>query len=93
MGSQVILPNTPAAETDEILSIAEVAGYLRCSKAHVYNAIHGKVDGVSQLPAIHMGRRRLVRRSSLEWWKRQNERGTVVPTNGRPLNVPCISQV
>ena len=31
---------------DEILTVAEVAVELRCSKAHVYNAIAGKVDGV-----------------------------------------------
>jgi len=59
--------------SDEILTISEVAAELRCSKAHVYNAINGKVAGVSVLPAIHMGRRKLVRRSALERWKRENE--------------------
>jgi len=29
-------------DSDEILSITEVAANLRCSKAHVYNAINGK---------------------------------------------------
>ncbi len=57
----------------EILSIHEVAANLRCSKVNVYNAINGKVSGVSQLPAIPMGRRKLVRRSSLESWKAANE--------------------
>jgi hypothetical protein len=56
-----------------ILSITEVALNLRCSKAHVYNAINGKITGVSQLPAIPMGRRKLVRRCSLESWKVANE--------------------
>ena len=60
---------------DEILTICEVSTELRCSKAHVYNAINGKVAGVSRLPAIHMGRRKLIRRSSLEQWKRENEIG------------------
>jgi len=60
---------------DEVLTVAEVAAELRCSKAHVHNAINGKVAGVSPLPAIHMGRRKLVRRSALERWKRANERG------------------
>jgi len=60
---------------DEILTVAEVAAELRCSKAHVHNAINGKLAGVSRLPAIHMGRRKLVRRSSLEQWKRDNDRG------------------
>jgi excisionase family DNA binding protein len=59
----------------EILSVTEVARSLRCSKAHVYNAINGKLSGVSQLPAIPMGRRKLVRRTSLEAWKRANESG------------------
>ena len=59
--------------TDEILTAAEVAAELRCSKAHVYNTIAGKVEGVSPLPAICMGRRKLVRRSALEEWKRTNE--------------------
>jgi excisionase family DNA binding protein len=61
----------------EILSVTEVARSLRCSKAHVYNAINGKVSGVSQLPAIPMGRRKLVQRASLEAWKRANESGAV----------------
>lgn len=59
---------------DLILTIADVAGDLRCSKAHVYNVINGKVAGVTPLPVISMGRRKLVRRSSLEQWKRANER-------------------
>lgn len=61
---------------DEILTVSEVAVELRCSKAHVHNTINGKVAGVSPLPAIHMGRRRLVRRSALERWKQLNEKGS-----------------
>jgi len=60
---------------DEILTVKEVAEELRCSKAHVCNAINGKVKGVSPLPAISMGRRKLVRRNSLEQWKQANEKG------------------
>ena len=62
---------------DEVLTVAEVATELRCSKAHAYKAINGVVPGVSQLPAIHMGRRKLVRRSALERWKRANEKGSI----------------
>jgi len=62
---------------DEVLTVAEVAAELRCSKAHVHNAINAKLVGVSPLPAIHMGRRKLVRRSALERWKRANETGSV----------------
>ena len=65
------------AEQDQILTVGEVAAELRCSKAHVHNAINGKVAGVSALPAIHMGRRKLVRRSALERWKTTNEKGAV----------------
>jgi hypothetical protein len=66
---------------DEILSAVEVARELRCSKAHVYNVILGRVEGVTPLPVIVMGRRRLVRRSSLEHWKRSNEQ-QFTPTGG-----------
>jgi excisionase family DNA binding protein len=59
---------------DQILTIAEVAAELRCSKAHVYNVINGRVSGVSSLPAITLGRRKLVRRGTLDRWKRANER-------------------
>jgi hypothetical protein len=60
---------------DQILTIREVAADLRCSKAHVYNVINGKVTGVSSLPVITLGRRKLVRRGTLDRWKRANERG------------------
>jgi excisionase family DNA binding protein len=66
------------APTDEVLQADEVARELRCSKAHVYNAIQGKLEGVSALPAIPMGRRRLVRRSALEAWKRANEQNAIL---------------
>jgi excisionase family DNA binding protein len=60
-------------EQSEILTVAEVASRLRCSKAHVCNAINGKVRGVTPLPAIHMGRRKLIRASALTAWLSQNE--------------------
>jgi excisionase family DNA binding protein len=63
-----------AMVANEILTVPEVATEMRCSRAHVYNAIRGKIPGMSPLPAISMGRRRLIRRSSLEEWKRENER-------------------
>jgi hypothetical protein len=61
-------------EERDILTVSEVAVELRCSKAHVCKSINGLVQGVTPLPAISMGRRKLVRRSSLENWKRENER-------------------
>ena len=57
----------------QILTVAEVALELRCSKAHVYNVIAGKVDGVRALPAISMGRRKLIRRTALEQWMETSE--------------------
>ncbi len=60
---------------EEILTVKQVAAELHCSRAHVCNVINGEVKGVSRLPAIPMGRRRLVRRISLERWKQANEKG------------------
>jgi excisionase family DNA binding protein len=64
----------PQIQVAGVLTVPEVAKELRCSTGHVYNAINGKVSGVSALPAIGMGRRRLVRRLALEQWKQENER-------------------
>ena len=61
---------------DEILTVADVSKEMKCSKAHVHNTINGKVKGVTQLPAIHMGGRKLVCRSALEMWKRANEKAS-----------------
>src|SRR5712691_4977313 len=79
--------------TDEILTVAEVAIELRCSKAHVYNAIAGKVEGVSALPAISMGRRKLVRRSALEQWKKLNETGGGDAKHSVISNCVCLGDV
>jgi hypothetical protein len=59
----------------EVLTVRDVALELRCSVAHVYNVINGKVKNVSKLPAIPMGRRKLIQRDSLEEWKKTNEQG------------------
>ena len=71
---------TPTGETASlsrpmVLTVIEVARELRCSKAHVHNLILGKVQGVTPLPAMLLGRRRLVRRASLNAWMETNERG------------------
>ena len=57
----------------EVLTVPDVARDLRCSRAHIYNLINGKVPGISPLPAIRLGRRILIRRSTLESWKASNE--------------------
>jgi Helix-turn-helix domain len=59
----------------EILTVKEVARELKCSVAQVGNVINGKVRNVSPLPAIPIGRRKLVRREALEEWIRANEKG------------------
>lgn len=61
-------------EHHNVLTVAEVAVELRCSKAHVYNVINGTVCGVTPLPVIAIGRRKLVRWDTLECWKNANER-------------------
>jgi excisionase family DNA binding protein len=67
-------PDIPHTDSDSVMTVEEVAVNLRCSEAHVYNVINGRVAGVSPLPAIQMGRRKLVRRSTLENWKQANEK-------------------
>jgi len=52
----------------DILTIAEVATVLRCSKAHVQNALRGKLRGVPRLMHLAMGRRKVVRRQWLQEW-------------------------
>src|SRR5262249_8611522 len=74
-------PNSPSTVMEavimttlrEILTVRDVALELRCSVAHVYNVINGKVKNVSRLPSIPMGRRKLIQRDTLEQWKKNNE--------------------
>ena len=55
-----------------LLTVAEAARELRCSKAHVHNIINGKVRGVPPLPSLWLGRRRLILRASLDEWIQAN---------------------
>jgi Helix-turn-helix domain len=59
----------------EVLTVRDVALELRCSTSHVHKVINGKMKNVSRLPAIRIGRRKLVMRDTLEDWKRSNEQG------------------
>ena len=63
-----------ASTSHDVLTVSEVADELRCSRAHVHNLINGRVSGVKPLPAIPLGRRRTVRRESLNEWIASNER-------------------
>ena len=57
----------------EVLTVRDVALELRCSVDHIYRVINGKVKNVSRLPAIPVGRRKLIQRDTLEDWKKTNE--------------------
>lgn len=67
-------PHHVGRDDEDVLTITEVAIILRCSKAHVYNLINGSVHEVPRLPAIPLGRRKVVRRGSLNQWTRDLER-------------------
>ncbi len=55
------------------MTVSEVARELRCSKAHVHNLINGKVRGAKPLPSVRIGRRRIVRRLTLDEWIKASE--------------------
>ena len=74
----------------QVLTIAEVAADLRCSKAHVYNLIAGKVSDVGPIPVIAIGRRKLVLRGTLEEWKQKSQR---VAANGMLPSSPEVDAV
>jgi P2-related tail formation protein len=63
-----------ALHIGEVLTLADVAAILRCSKAHVCNVINGKVPDTPRLPHLAVGRRKLVRREWLEAWMEQSKR-------------------
>jgi len=57
----------------DLLTLREVAALLHVSKAHISNAVAGRVPGCTPIPAVHLGRRTLVRRASLLAWIAANE--------------------
>jgi excisionase family DNA binding protein len=65
------------SEDRTVLTIAEVARELRCSKAHIHHLITGKVRGVRPLPSLWLGRRRLILRASFEEWIASVEKSSV----------------
>jgi predicted DNA-binding transcriptional regulator AlpA len=65
------------SDVDPILTAKEVAEDLRCSKQQVYRLMKGKVKGVSLLPHLALGRKKVVPRSIFEQWKRQNLSGMI----------------
>jgi excisionase family DNA binding protein len=61
-------------QQDDLMTLREVAERLRCSKSQVGRLVAGHVCGCAPLPSIPLGRRKLVRRASLETWIEENER-------------------
>lgn len=59
-----------------ILTVAEAARELRCSKAHVHHLIAGSVRGVRPLPSLWLGRRRLILRATFDEWVASVEKFT-----------------
>ena len=57
----------------DLLTLAEVAKLLHCSKAHICNAVAGHLSGCPPIPAMSLGRRKLVRRAALLSWIERNE--------------------
>jgi excisionase family DNA binding protein len=68
------------ADKFDLLTVADAAEVLHCSKAHVCKAINGRVRGCVPIPSISMGRRKLIRRESLRQWLETNER---IPDSGK----------
>ena len=62
-----------ANRISEVLTVADVAKILRCSKAHVCKIINGKVRDTAPIPAINLGRRKIVRIQSLMRWMNEHE--------------------
>jgi hypothetical protein len=71
----------------DLLTMADVAALLHCSKAHVSKAIAGRVPGCPPIPAVSLGRRKLVRRQSLIAWLDANEKTLVGATMAVPERV------
>ena len=67
----------------DLLTVAEVAKLLHCSKAHVCNVVAGRVSGCNPIPAVRLGRRVLLRRESVLSWIEQNDKISTSPDRAR----------
>jgi hypothetical protein len=70
----------------DLLTLADVAKLLHCSKAHVCKAVAGLVPGCPAIPAVSLGRRKLVRRATLLLWIERNERPAANDNMRGPAN-------
>ena len=67
----MIQPNGPSSTNDEILTIMDVAHFLRVPKSTVY-----KLAQVGKLPASKMGKHwRFLRRDIHEWMHSRSQQG------------------
>lgn len=56
-----------------ILTLAEAAAYLHCSRKQLSNAIRGKIPDIPPLPALRIGRTPIIRGEALEQWLKDLE--------------------
>jgi hypothetical protein len=63
----------PGTAEKPVLTIAEVAAIVCCSKAHLSNVLNGRVAGVPKLTHFAMDRRKLVRKEWLDHWMEENK--------------------
>jgi excisionase family DNA binding protein len=68
-------------ESSTVMTLGLAADYLKISKAHLSNAINGKVEGVPKLPFARVGRRILIRREWADEWL-EKAAGDPPPVNG-----------
>jgi hypothetical protein len=71
----IFLQENDVVDIDPVLTIPELAEDLRVSKSHAAKLLRGEVEGVKPIPHLSAGRRKLVPRSALERWKRENLSG------------------
>lgn len=62
------------SQFEEYLKVEDVAERLGLSTGSVYKAIRGHLRGTTALPAIRIGRRKIIRLESLEKWILENEK-------------------
>ena len=63
----------PNPENRSWLLLDEVAAAIGCSSATAHRIRRGEIEGVPRLPAVQVGRKKWVVKTSLEQWQRENE--------------------
>lgn len=69
------LPVKPAPDLSAltVLTLAEAATELRCSRKRLSDVVHGRVAGLPPLPVFRIGRDTFIRRARLDAWIRMLE--------------------